>query len=202
MIEIYKKFFLMLGVTVLICLSASVVWSNDYIKGLDAYESNDFATALRKWQPLAKQGDVLAQTALGKLYEEGKGVTKDYKTALKWYTLAAEQGDMLAQYNVGIFYDLGKGIIQDYKTAVKWYALAAEQGYASAQFNLGIFYFYGRGVIQDNVYAHMWLNISSSLGYEKSPKARKYVERKMTSSDISHAQTLARECVKKKYKGC
>ena len=30
MITVYKKFFLMLGVTVLLCLSASVVWSKEY----------------------------------------------------------------------------------------------------------------------------------------------------------------------------
>ena len=30
MITVYKKFFLMLGVTVLLCISASVVWGEDY----------------------------------------------------------------------------------------------------------------------------------------------------------------------------
>ena len=30
MIAVYKKFFLMLGVTALLCLSTSVVWSKEY----------------------------------------------------------------------------------------------------------------------------------------------------------------------------
>ena len=30
MIKVYKKFFLMLGVTVLLCISASVVWSETW----------------------------------------------------------------------------------------------------------------------------------------------------------------------------
>ena len=37
--------------------SVGVSWSADYKKGVTAYRSGDFATALREWKPLAKQGD-------------------------------------------------------------------------------------------------------------------------------------------------
>jgi hypothetical protein len=36
--------------------SASLSWSADFQKGLTAAQSGDFATALREWTPLAKQG--------------------------------------------------------------------------------------------------------------------------------------------------
>jgi len=39
MIAVYKKFFLILGVTVLFCLSASVVWSETKLISLDEYIS-------------------------------------------------------------------------------------------------------------------------------------------------------------------
>ena len=31
--------------------------SADFQKGLDAYKKGDYATALREWKPLAKQGN-------------------------------------------------------------------------------------------------------------------------------------------------
>ena len=96
----------------------------------------------------------------------------------------------------------GQGVPQDDKTAVKWYRLAAEQGNASAQYNLGVMYAYGMGVLKDYVYAHMWENIAATNGNKLGAKLRDDFEKKMTPADISAAQKLARECVRKKYKGC
>ena len=66
--------------------------SADFQKGLTAYKSGDFATALRVWTPLAKQGNARAQYNLDLMYGNGQGVSKDDKTAVKWYKLAAKQG--------------------------------------------------------------------------------------------------------------
>ena len=182
--------------------SAGVSWSQDFQKGVAAAHSGDFATALREWTPLAEQGEADAQTILGVMYEEGKGVPQDYKTAVKWYKLAAEQGDADAQTQMGFMYNKGKGVPQNDKTAVKWWTLAAEQGNALAQGNLGAGYAFGRGVLKDYVYAHMWGNIAATNGNKLGAKLRDFVEKKMTPADISAAQKLARECVRKKYKEC
>ena len=85
---------------------------------------------------------------------------------------------------------------------MKWYRLAAEQGDADAQYNLGVMYGKGQGVIRDYVYAHMWGNIAASNGNENGGRLRDFVEKNMTPADISTAQKLARECVRKKYRGC
>ena len=55
--------------------STGVGVSADFYKGLDAYHRGDYATALREWRPLAKQGNALAQHSLGVMYDEGEGVT-------------------------------------------------------------------------------------------------------------------------------
>ena len=39
--------------------------SADFQKGKTAYQSGDFATALREWTPLAEQGDSAARSNLG-----------------------------------------------------------------------------------------------------------------------------------------
>ena len=177
-------------------------YSADFNKGLTAAQSGDFATALKEWKPLAGQGDADAQTNLGLMYQNGWGVPQDDKEAVRWYTLAAEQGYANAQYNLGQLYREGDGVPQDYKLASEWFRLAAEQGDARSQYNLGVAYYKGDGLIQDKVYSHMWVNIASSNGYVKAKENLTVIEKTMTSSDISEAQRLARECVKKNYKGC
>jgi uncharacterized protein len=146
--------------------STGTSWGADWNKGYTAYESGDYATALREWRPLA------------------------------------EQGNAYVQYSLGLMYSKGQGVPQDYKAAVKWYTLAAEQGFATGQYFLGMMYVLGSGVIKDAVYAHMWLNIAASNGDEDGGKLRDLVAKEMTSSQIEKAQELARECIRKEYKGC
>ena len=62
----------MKNLTATICLavavllgSAGVSWSQDFQKGVTAYESGDYATALREWTPLAEQGNADAQYKAG-----------------------------------------------------------------------------------------------------------------------------------------
>ena len=42
-------------------------------EAIAAYQSGDFATALRELQPLADSGNVTAQTILGFMYANGAG---------------------------------------------------------------------------------------------------------------------------------
>ena len=177
-------------------------YSADFNKGLTAAQSGDFATALKEWKPLAEEGNAAAQNNLGLMYHNGWGVPQDDKEAVYWYRLAVEQGYATAQYNLGLLYEKGKGVPQDDKEAVRLYRLAAEQGYADAQGNLGVMYVFGKGVTKDFVYAHMWGNIALMNGNERGELVRGHVAEKMTSSQIEEAQLLARECIKKNYKGC
>ena len=180
-----------------------VGWSGDLEKGYNAYKRGDYATALKEWIPLAEGGEASIQSLLGEMYRQGIGVPQDDKIAAKWYTLAAEQGFLIAQLNLGVMYERGHGVPQDYKTAVKWYILAAEQGHVDSQINLGVMYALGQGVIEDKVTAHMWANIANSNGNEGGKKLIELLLKQgMTPSQIEKAQDLARECVKKNYKGC
>ena len=70
--------------------SAGVSWSGDFRKGYAAYQSENYATALREWTPFAKRGNAEAQSNLDIMYDNGRGVPKDFKTAVKWYRLAVE----------------------------------------------------------------------------------------------------------------
>ena len=149
----------------------------DYEKGADAYKEGDHATAFSVFQPLA----------------ENKGFLSLFY---------AEEDVINAQSNLGEMYYKGNGVLQDHKIAVKWWKLAAEQGHARAQYNLGVMYGNGIGVKKDNVFALMWWIISASSGHKDAVKYREMVAKMMTPADISAAQQLARECVRRKYKDC
>jgi TPR repeat protein len=64
----------------------------DFQAGVDAYDRKDYATAFKEWQPLAEEGDALAQYNLGVMYANGQGVPQDYIQASMWVNLAAAQG--------------------------------------------------------------------------------------------------------------
>jgi hypothetical protein len=68
---------LILPVLLLTLLVGTPASSADFQKGLTAYESGDYATALREWEPLAKQGYNLVRH---QLYRESPISTH----ALRW----------------------------------------------------------------------------------------------------------------------
>ena len=174
----------------------------DFADGFAAYERGDYATALREWQPLAEQGDAVAQFNLGLMYDKGEGVPQDDKAAVQWYRRAAEQGHADAQNNLGVMHANGEGVPQDDQAAVQWFRRAAEQGLPAAQAKLGGMYAIGRGVPQDDVYAHMWANIAASGGDKNAIELRNLIAEAVTPFQITEAQKLARECIRKAYKDC
>jgi uncharacterized protein len=98
-----------------------------------AYQSGDYAIALRLWRPRAAQGVALAQNNLGLMYYSGQGLPQNYDEAAKWYRLAAEQGNATAQSNLGSMYYSGEGVPQDYVQAYMWVSLAASRFPSSAK---------------------------------------------------------------------
>lgn len=181
----------------ILILISGFSYAADFQKGVQAANNGDYATALREWRPLAKQGSPEAQYNLGWMYTNGKGVIQDYKEAKNWYLKSAEQGLAEAQLEVGLIYNKGQGVIKDYEEAGKWFVKSAEQGNVKAQYQLGWFY-----INRNVVYAHMWWNIAASNGDRLSADLRDRNTKTMTSSQLKDAQRLARECVEKKYQGC
>jgi len=196
----FKK--IIIGLLLSMLLGSGVAVAADFNKGLEAYYSGDFKTALAEWTPLADKGDADAQYNLGQMHRRGEGVPKNDKTAVKWYTLAAEQGDVDAQYNLGDMYAHGRGVLENDKTAVKWFTKAAEQGDAKAQFNLGVMYANGEGVLTDNRRAYMWWNLGSYNGHEMASENKDIVAKQMTPADISKAQDMSSRCLESNYTDC
>lgn len=108
-------------------------------------DGKEFSTTIQALRELAEQGVAEAQSNLGLMYVEGKGVIKNYTKALNWFRLAADQGFAEAQYNLGLMYTKGLGVVRDDARAFKWYRLAADQGVAQAKRKLEMMYAQGDG---------------------------------------------------------
>ena len=94
----------------------------------------------------AEQGNAEAQNALGRAYDEGRGVAEDDREAVKWYRKAAKQGHIESQLYLGRAYARGYGVRKNYRKMRKWWLRAAEQGSAEAQGALGVVYDTSMGV--------------------------------------------------------
>lgn len=101
-------------------------------EGMDAYSKGNYAVALEKFQPLAKDGNVQAQFNLGVMYRQGQGVAQDDEKAVEWWIKAAEQGHSEAQDNLGLRYARGQGTPQNWVQAYKWFSIAAAMGNQTA----------------------------------------------------------------------
>ena len=73
--------------------SSSVVVADDLKKAEIAFEEEEYKTAYKLLLPLAEQGNAKAQSKLGDMYFQGKGVHQDYVLAHMWFNLAAASGD-------------------------------------------------------------------------------------------------------------
>ncbi len=144
----------------------------DYQSGLDAYNSGDYATALRDWKAVVTPAHpaIFAEThyAIGMLYWTGQGVPKDNFEALNWMRRAADLNHAGAQAKLGYFYTRGISVEQNYELAFQWFSKAAQQGDIDGQYNLGIFYLNGWGTKQDKTMAAQYLAAASAQGDESA----------------------------------
>jgi TPR repeat protein len=101
-----------------------------------AYESGrdgvgqDFAQAHAWLTKSAKQGNADAENLLGKMYENGEGVSQDYVKAADWYRAACQRrpdygGAGQGCNNLGLLYLAGRGVNQSNVEAYMFFKLSA-----------------------------------------------------------------------------
>jgi TPR repeat protein len=83
--------------------------SADLARGVEAYKSGEFESALAELRPLAEEGNRRAQYFLAEMYLNGNGVPQEFAQAKLWYEKAAKTGLPEAQAALGGLYLLGLG---------------------------------------------------------------------------------------------
>ena len=126
--KLFKKLGLMLLMLVMVMVAqaqqSAAVPYEAAIKGDKA--------AFAQLKTLGNKGHIVAQFALGFMYERGEGVPKDSAQAVAWYRKSAEQGDDNAQFFLGRMYRDGIGVPKDLLISYMWLNLAAAQGHEVA----------------------------------------------------------------------
>lgn len=85
--------------------------------------------SLRRWMPLAEQGNAEAQYYVARIYANGMGgVESDYAQAAQWYQKAAQQEYGPAQQELGYLYEQGLGVQRDPTMALNLQRKAAGLG--------------------------------------------------------------------------
>src|SRR5215475_14262919 len=87
-------------------LLAGPAWaaSDPLADGAKSYQRADYKAALAAWQPMAAQGNPIAQNNLGIMYLDGKGVPQNMSEAIRYLSLSAAAGSSLGQNNLGGLY--------------------------------------------------------------------------------------------------
>jgi hypothetical protein len=169
-------------------LSPVALLGADLQKGLDAFNEGDYETSLAECQPLADEGNSVAQFCVGRLYANGFGVAMDDALALKWYGLAAAAGHAEAQYCLAVMHANGWGVQMNDVPAAGFYRLAAEQGFVPAQTALGYSYKHGAGVEKDLVSAYVWFDIAAQRGDFSAASERDDLVEKMSEDELFSAR--------------
>jgi TPR repeat protein len=129
----------------------------------------DYPAALRLLEPLAQDGNAVAQLRLALLHYHGHGVRENNAVALQWFERAARQGLPDAQYHLGNMYAYGFVALpadaDAGRLAAQWYFEAARQGHADAQYSLGILFLTGTGVQQNPEEANRWIEKAAAQGH-------------------------------------
>jgi uncharacterized protein len=105
------------GVLVCVAIFSNPAAADRLRNGTRAFAAHDYVTAARIFTDLAPLGDARAQTYLGYMFANGKGVPQNFMVAAGWYRCASQQGFPAAQYLLGLMYDKGQGVPQDYTIA-------------------------------------------------------------------------------------
>lgn len=178
---------LFLGVVVALAAVLVVAWG-DAGKCAWLVSGDEYDAAFPYCERAAAGGSATAQYDLGRIYENGEGVSEDKVAAVRWYRLAAVQGVARAQFNLGYMYRSGEGVSADEVEALGWYRLAAGQGHARALYNLGLMYYFGHGVSVDKRDAFVLFSLAVIFGYGDAAERRDGVEGELSAGDVQWAR--------------
>ena len=104
-----------------------------YVRGYQYWKVKDYKEAVKWYRRSVDKGNVAAQYALGRMYENGMGVAQNYEEAVKLYRRSADKGNVDAQYALGRMYENGMGVMQNYEESAKWYRKAERQSHHDAK---------------------------------------------------------------------
>lgn len=144
--------------TVSMLLFAGQLRAEPLNEAVAAFDAGQYQLARDSFEILAKSGDCDAQTLLGIMYSEGRGIERDSQQARYWLTRAAHKGCHEAQFLLGLSYlgSYGDAWQNDPGKARIWLRRAAHNGNALAQRFLVRAYRHGWFGSENQQHASYW----------------------------------------------
>ena len=112
--------------------------SEEYHKGISAYEARDYQNAIKWFKIASCLNDGEACFMLFRMYDEGQGVAKNEDKAKGYLTKAAESHHPKALLKLGTYYEDAKYL----DLAFEYFQHRVSQGDVEANFELAELYFY------------------------------------------------------------
>jgi TPR repeat protein len=171
---------------------------------IDMDNTKEIENKISIYKEKALDGDPEAYFKLGKIYFEGKYVSKDYKKALEYFSAASYLGHIQGTYNLGLFYLSRKTPYYDPKKALSYFLELARKGHAPSQNRVGMYLTSGVIVDVDYKEAVKWYEISSKQGYINAQcnLAFMYASGKGVWQNMGRAHAFAKPGYQKGYKLC
>ncbi len=146
--------------------SAEAAWYlYQALSGLYPVFTVDAAQAKRYLHQAAQLGHAQAQTELGIMYLQGKGVEQEIRLGLQYVQQAASQHNAQALNALAEVLEQGVALEANMDQAILYYQKAAALANADAYSHLGRLYTKGLGVKRDVALARAWLEKGSVLGH-------------------------------------
>jgi TPR repeat protein len=138
-------------------------------KAHEAYNKQDFTTALELYTKLAEQDNADAMTSLGYMYQNGQGCEIDEQKALAFYEKGAELKQPYALFNLAIIYMNGLcNVVTDQFKAHNLHMQAAEREVPPAMYEVGLMLERGLGCLQNYSEAAFWYEEAAKRGHAES----------------------------------
>ena len=137
-IQVFKLPACLTAIALLICLllpanakAQETGQANDSTKiamAMEAYNQQDYPTALELFKSLAQDGNHIAQAMTGIMYASGQGTSANPEEAVKWYAASAHGGNTVGQSMLALAYYTGQGVPKSASAALYWTEKRIAQG--------------------------------------------------------------------------
>lgn len=135
--------------------------------GIAAFQRGDFGAAKAIFEPLAENGDPVAQYYLGDLIVRF-ATDRNKPEGVIWLRQSAEAGVPDAMNQLATILAEGKVVSQDQRKANELFMQAASLGYLPAYNNLGLRSYRGVGRPPDPVDASEWFRLAADQGFAEA----------------------------------
>jgi TPR repeat protein len=159
------------------------------------YNEYRYDASLLYMTKASESGYGLAQSQLGAMLLEGKGIQKNQAEALEWIEKSMTSMTPNDCYNKGMIFYRGTTVVKDYALSFRFMERAAENDHVLAQAHLALVYYQGSGVEKSKSEAKKW--IKKSIKYLNPEKCHEQGIKFYRGTEVDQEYEFTLLCIQK-----